>query len=243
MEQKKTMRIAIINPNTTVSMTDRITAAARAVASPGTEILGRQPAVGPEAIEGPFDGALSVPGLLKEIVAAEAEGVDAHIVACFDDTGLDAARAIATKPVVGIGEASFHAVSLVAHSFCVVTTLSRSAPVIEDNILRYGFSRRCRRVFATDIPVLELENRESDAFAKISDFVRKGIEIGAEGVALGCAGMAAFAQELQHKHAIPVVDGVTVAVGLAETLIKCRLSTSKSGVWAQPTRRHVLETF
>ncbi|MFB9948189.1 aspartate/glutamate racemase family protein [Rhizobium puerariae] len=237
------MRIAIINPNTTASMTGRIAAAAAAVASPGTDILGRQPAVGPEAIEGPFDGALSVLGLLKEIAAAEVEGVDAHIVACFDDTGLDAARAMTAKPVVGIGEASFHAVSLVAHSFCVVTTLSRSAPVIEDNILRYGFSHRCRRVFATDIPVLELDNPASGAFEKISDLIRRSIDMGAEGVALGCAGMAEFAQGLQREHGIPVVDGVTAAVGLAEMLVRCRLSTSKSGVWAQPTRPYVLERF
>lgn len=235
------MRIAVINPNTTASMTDRIAAAARRVASLGTEILGRQPSLGPEAIEGPFDGALSVPGLLREIVAAEADGADAHVIACFDDTGLDAARAIATRPVIGIGEASFHAVSLVAHSFCVVTTLSRSAPVIEDNILRYGFSRRCRRVFATDIPVLELENPASGAVEKISDFIRMGKEIGAEGVALGCAGMAEFALDLQRMHDIPVIDGVTAAIGLAETLVRCRLSPSKSGIWAPPTRRHILE--
>ncbi|WP_454856631.1 aspartate/glutamate racemase family protein [Rhizobium binxianense] len=237
------MRIAIINPNITASMTARIAAAARSVAGRDTEIIGRQPALGPEAIEGPFDGALSVPGLLREIVAAEKEGADAHIIACFDDTGLDAARAIASKPVIGIGEASFQAASLVAHSFCVVTTLSRSAPVIEDNIHRYGFGHRCRRVFATDIPVLELENPASGAFERISDFIRQGMALGAEGVALGCAGMAEFALDLQKAHGIPVVDGVTAAVGLAETLVRCRLSTSKAGIWAAPTRLHVLEQF
>ncbi|MBP2563205.1 allantoin racemase [Neorhizobium galegae] len=237
------MRIAVINPNTTGSMTNSIADAARGVASPGTEIIGRQPATGPAAIEGPFDGALSVPGLLKEIVAAEADGVDAHIIACFDDTGLDAARAVASKPVIGIGEASFHAISLVAHSFVVITTLSRSAPVIEDNINRYGFGPRCRKVFATDIPVLELENPASGAVEKISAFIVRAKELGAEGISLGCAGMAEFAHGLQREHGIPVVDGVSAAVGLAEMLVRCGLSTSKSGVWAPPTRLHVLDRF
>ena len=63
----------------------------------------------------------------------------------------------------------------------------------------------------------------------------------AEGVALGCAGMAEFARELQREHGIPVVDGVSVAVGLTETLVRCGLTTSKSGVWARPTRLHLLE--
>jgi allantoin racemase len=237
------MRVAIINPNTTVSMTGRIVAAATAAAGPETTIIGSQSVMGPDAIEGPFDGALSIPGLLKQILCAEAEGADAHIIACFDDTGLDAARALATKPVIGIGEASFHAVSLVAHSFCVVTTLSRSAPIIEDNIHRYGFSRRCRRVFASDIPVLELENPESGAFERISEFVRQGVALGAEGVALGCAGMAQFAADLQREHVLPVVDGVSAAIGLAETLVRCGLAPSKRGVWAAPSRVGVLDSF
>ncbi|WP_352710491.1 aspartate/glutamate racemase family protein [Mesorhizobium sp. M0130] len=55
-----------------------------AVAGPGTEILGMQSMAGPEAIEGPFDGELSVPGLLKQVVAAEMDNVDAHIIACFE---------------------------------------------------------------------------------------------------------------------------------------------------------------
>lgn len=234
------MRIAVINPNTTTAMTARIAEAARAGASPGTDILERQSLHGPDAIEGPFDGALAVPGLLKAITAAEAEGADAHVIACFDDTGLDAARAIATRPVIGIGEASFHAVTLLAHSFCVVTTLTRSAPIIEDNILRYGFAGRCRRVFASDIPVLALEDAESGAFDTISTFIQKGIAAGAEGVALGCAGMTGFAKELQARHGIPVVDGVNAAVGLAEMLVRCGLSTSRGGIWAPPSRTHLL---
>lgn len=40
------MRIAVINPNTTASMTRRIVAAAMAVASPGTEIVGMQSTAG-----------------------------------------------------------------------------------------------------------------------------------------------------------------------------------------------------
>jgi allantoin racemase len=236
------MRIAVINPNTTPSMTAGIAAAARAVVSSGTEILAGQSAYGPEAIEGPFDGALSVPALLKAVAAAEADGADAHIIACFDDTGLDAVRAFSNRPVIGIGEAGFHAVSLVAHSFCVITTLSRSAPIIEDNIRRYGFEHRCRRVFATDIPVLELENPESGAFERISALIDQAKALGADGVVLGCAGMADFARSLQTAHGIPVVDGVSAAVGLAEMLVKAGLSTSKAGVWAPPTRLHVLET-
>ena len=61
-------------------------------------------------------------------------------------------------PVVGIGEAAFHMASLIAGKFSVVTTLSRSVPAIEHNLVRYGLASRCARVRASDVPVLELED-------------------------------------------------------------------------------------
>jgi allantoin racemase len=44
------MRIKIINPNTTWSMTEKIGACARSVARPGTEIVAVSPAMGPASI-------------------------------------------------------------------------------------------------------------------------------------------------------------------------------------------------
>ena len=125
------MEILVVNPNTTRSMTEKIGRAAQRAAAPGTRIRATQPEMGPASIEGFYDEAFSVPGLLAEIARGEADGVAAHIVACFDDTGLDAARSLASAPVIGIGEAAFHMASLVAHRFTVVTTLSRSIAAIE----------------------------------------------------------------------------------------------------------------
>lgn len=65
-----------------------------------------------------------------------------------------------------------------------MTTLSRSARLIEDNIRRYGFSRRFRRVLASDIPVLELERSESGASERISGLIREGGGIGCFGAEL-----------------------------------------------------------
>ncbi|MFO0009181.1 MAG: aspartate/glutamate racemase family protein, partial [Betaproteobacteria bacterium] len=121
------MRLVLINPNTTASMTAKAGAAARAVAAAGTEIVAINPADGPVSIEGYLYEAYAVPGLLDEIARCERSApADGYIVACFDDTGLDAARCLARAPVVGIGEAAFHLASLVAGRFSVITTLSRS---------------------------------------------------------------------------------------------------------------------
>ena len=90
------MLLNIVNPNTTAAMTKTIAAAAARVARPDTVIRAVSSAFGPASIEGAYDDAFAVPGLLARIAEGEAEGADAHVIACFDDTGLDAARALAT---------------------------------------------------------------------------------------------------------------------------------------------------
>jgi allantoin racemase len=229
------MRLNIVNPNTTAAMTRTIEAAARKAARPDTVIRACESAFGPASIEGAYDDAFAVPGLLERIREGESDGVDAHIIACFDDTGLDAARALADAPVIGIGEAGFHLASLLAHRFAVVTTLSRSVPVLENNLLRYGLDRRCTRVRATDVPVLELDNPASNARGRIAAEIEAALDADrAEAIVLGCAGMADLAASLSVEFGVPVIDGVAAAVVLAEGLAAIRLKTSKRGGYARP---------
>jgi allantoin racemase len=229
------MHLNIVNPNTSEAMTRTVAEAARRVARPGTTIRAAASAFGPASIEGAYDDAIAVPGLLARIAEGEAEGADAHVIACFDDTGLDAARALATAPVVGIGEAAFHFASLIGHRFAVVTTLARSIPVIETNLLRYGLDRRCARVRAADVAVMELEDPTSGARARIgAEIARALAEDGAEAIVLGCAGMADLAASLSEEFGAPVVDGVASAVALAEGLAAQKLTTSKRGLYARP---------
>src|SRR5437899_12166079 len=89
------MRIKVINPNTTESMTWKIREAARAAAAIGTEIVACNPAGGPFSIEGHYDEAVSVLGLLDAVGKGEAEAMDGYAVPCFDDRGLLACRAVA----------------------------------------------------------------------------------------------------------------------------------------------------
>jgi len=227
------MRIVVVNPNTTASMTAKIGTAAKAVASPGVEVLAVNPDFGPPSIEGYFDEAFCVPGLLAEV--AKAAGADAFVVACFDDTGLEAARSATEAPVVGIGEAAFHMASLIADKFSVVTTLPRSIAPIEKNLVKYGLSARCAKVRAADVPVLALEEPGSDAARTIeAEIARALAEDGAEAIVLGCAGMTDLAHALEREAGVPVLDGVACAVSLAEALVRVGLKTSKRKAYAAP---------
>jgi allantoin racemase len=227
------MRLLVVNPNATASMTVKIGAAARAVAAPGTEIIAVNPASGPVSIEGYYDEVFAIPGMIAEMRAAGP--VDATIIACFDDTGLDAARCLSPGPVIGIGEAGYHMASLIAGKFSVITTLSRSIPAIEHNLVRYGLMSRCAKVRAADVEVLELEDPNSPACERISlEIARAVSEDNAEAIVLGCAGMADLAAQLSREHGLPVVDGVAAAVKLAEGLVGLGLKTSKRGGYAPP---------
>lgn len=234
------MHLNIVNPNTTAAMTATIAAAAKRVARPDTVIHAVSSAFGPASIEGAYDDAFAVPGLLERIREGEAAGADAHVIACFDDTGLDAARALANAPVVGIGEAGFHAATLLSHRFAVVTTLSRSVPVLENNLLRYGLERRCARVRATDVAVLELDNPASNARAKIGIEIARALdEDHAEAIVLGCAGMADLETRLRDTLDVPIVESVAAGVSLACTLTRLGLTTSKTGAYQPVLPREV----
>lgn len=227
------MRIAVINPNTTASMTAKIGAAARAAASSGVDIQATNPQFGPPSIEGYFDEAFAVPGLIAEI--AKAEGADAFVIACFDDTGLEAARSMTARPVIGIGEAAFHMASLIAEKFSVVTTLARSIAPIERNLARYGLIARCARVRAADVAVLALEQPGSDARKTIAAEIGRALaEDGAEAIVLGCAGMTDLARDLERDAGVPVLDGVACAIALAEAMVRLGLRTSKRRTYAAP---------
>ena len=231
------MRLLVVNPNTTASMTEKIGAAARRAAAPGTEIVAVNPTTGPVSIEGYYDEAISVPGLLDIVRATPA---DAIVVACFDDTGLDAARCLTAAPVIGIGEAGFHFASVLSNKFSVVTTLSRSVPAIEHNLVRYGLAHRCARVRASDVPVLDLEEGTPESRAKIAREIRLAIEEDrAEAIVLGCAGMTDLAASFAEEFALPVLDGVACAVAMAEAIARIGLTTTRRGGYAPPIEKPV----
>lgn len=207
--------------------------AANAMASADTIIQAVNPTRGPSSIQGYYDGAVSTTEVLRLI--EQHPDTDAVIIACFDDTGLDAARCLTDKPVVGIGAAAYHMASLVSNKFSVVTTLSRSVPILEQNLVRYGLSARCTRVRASDVPVLELENPDSDARQRIGREIEAALkEDGAEAIVLGCAGMTTLAESFSTEYGVPVLDGVVCAVSLSESMVRLGLRNSRLGGYTPP---------
>ena len=220
------MRIRVINPNTTWSMTRLIGDSARAVAAPGVVVEAVSPSMGPPSIESHYDEALAVPGILAEIAAGEADGVDGYVIACFGDPGLEAARELASGPVVGIAEAGMRTATYLGRSFSVVTTLGRTRGRAWDLARTYGVAEACRGVHACEIPVLALEASQ-DARERITQACREALALDeSEVVVLGCAGMADLCAHVSEAVGAPVVDGVAAATVTVQGLITLGLRTS-----------------
>ena len=229
-------KIVVINPNTTASMTDRIRLVSESVISDDFCLTVVNPSSGPASIEGYYDEAMSLAGLLD--LVKQHHDAAGFVIACFDDTGLDAARCLTASPVVGIGEAAYHMASMISNKFGVVTTLSRSIPALEHNLVRYGLAARCSGVRASDIPVLEVEASNGTAFERINAEVEQAIKTDkAEAIVLGCAGMAELGATLHDLHNIPVLDGISCAINQVEAMIYLNLKNSNIGGYAKPRQK------
>lgn len=228
------MKIKVINPNTTLAMTELIERSARAVIGPGVSLDAVSPEMGPASIESHYDEALAVPGLLEEIRRGEADGYDGYVIACFGDPGLQAARELATGPVVGVAESALRTAMYLGASYSVVTTLDRTIGRARELTHLYGTHHACAGIHAADIAVLDLET-DPDAFKRTLDACRDALERDhSDVIVLGCAGMAAWTHALGNELGAPVVDGVVAGVLAVQSLITLGLATGKRGEYAAP---------
>ena len=207
-------------------MTEAIGAVARLAASDGTEIVARNPARGPAAIEGPDDRASCLEPLLAEIARGEREGCEATVIACFDDPGVSQARAFVRGPVIGVAEAAMQQASVHAARWGIVTTVQAAVPGILELVAAYGATGACAGVRAANVPVLALEHPDASTrervLAAAGALVR---ECGADAIVLGCAGMSTLRSDLERELRVPIVDGVPAAVRILENLLASRRAT------------------
>nr|WP_168371165.1 allantoin racemase [Erwinia sp. Ejp617] len=236
--------IQVINPNTSQAMTATIGAAARAVAAADTGILAVCPSQGAPSIEGHFDEAIAAIGVLEQVKTGREQGVCGHVIACFGDPGLLAARELAQGPVVGIAEAAMHMATLVATRFSIVTTLPRTLIIARHLLQQYGFEHHCAALHAIDLPVLALEDGSGLAQEKVRQrCLQAKREDGSGAIVLGCGGMAGLARELTRELNMPVIDGVAAAVKMVESLVALGLGTSKQGDLDYPPRKNLSGQF
>lgn len=228
------MRILVVNVNTTDSITQAIARQAQSVAAPGTEIIGLTPSFGAESVEGNFESYLAAIAVMDCVMAYD-QPFDAVIQAGYGEHGREGLQELLNVPVVDITDAAASTAMFLGRAYSVVTTLDRTVPLIEDRLKLSGLWQRCASVRASGLTVLELESSPQKAVEAIVRQAELAVsQDRAEVICLGCGGMAGLDEQIRQRTGVPVVDGVTAAVTIAETLVRLGLSTSKVRTYATP---------
>lgn len=234
------MRILIVNVNTTAAITEAIAEQARSVAAPGTEIVGLTPYFGAESVEGNFESYLAAIAVMDRVLAYD-QPYDAVIQAGYGEHGREGLQELLDVPVVDITDAAASTAMYLGHAYSVVTTLDRTVPLIEDRLKLSGLYDRCASVRASGLAVLELEEDPQRAVDAIVEQAERAVrDDKAEVICLGCGGMAGLDEQIRQRTGVPVVDGVSAAVTIAESLVRLGLSTSKVRTYATPRVKKVV---
>ena len=144
----------------------------------------------------------------------------------------------------GIAEAAIHTATLLATRFSIVTTLPRTLVIARHLLQQYGFTHHCAALHAIDLPVLALEDGSGLAQEKVRErCIQAKREDGSGAIVLGCGGMATLAASLTQELGLPVIDGVSAAVKMVESLVALGFGTSKHGDLAWPLQKPLSGAF
>ena len=232
------MRIMIINPNTSQSMTDHIREELIPIKRSDTELTVICPDKGPETIESAYDEAYAIPPTLELVKQANEQGYDAVILACFSDPGLHAAREISSIPIIGIEESSFHVAAMLGAKFSIMTPRKVRIPAKQEEAHIRGLDYYLASVRSLDLSVAETDADPEKTKQRVFEEATKAVkEDGAEVIILGCAGMAGYAPEIEEKLNIKVIDPTAVALKIAEAMVDLGLTHSKAGLYATPPEK------
>jgi len=234
------MRIFVINPNTSESVTAHVRHELEKIKRPDTELTVVNPEHGPVSIESVYDEALATPPTLELVRQANQEGYDAIVLACFSDPGLDAAKEISEIPVIGIEEATLHVAAMLGHKFSITTTGRNRVPTREIHVRLRNVETAYASALVMDMPVLEMDAQPEKAKARILALAREAIKAqGAEVIILGCAGLAGYAEDIERELGVVVLDPSSVGLKIAEAIVDLGLSHSKVGRFAQPPAKEI----
>ena len=234
------MRILVINPNTSESMTEHIRQELEKIKRPDTELTVLNPEHGPVSIESAYDEALAGPPTLELVRQGNEEGYDAIVLACFSDPSLDAAREISDIPIIGIEEATMHVAAMLGHKFSVTTAFSNRVPTRELHARLRGVESAYASTLVMNMSVLDMDAHPEEAKVRIRDLARKAVEQdGAEVIILGCAGLAGYAEDVERELGVVVLDPTAVAFKIAEAIADLGLRHSKVGHFARPPAKEI----
>lgn len=232
------MRLLVINPNISDDVTALIESEALRSAAPGTELVVRTAGHGVEYIETRFESLIAA-GAVAEIIAEHtrpgADPVDGVVVAAFGDPGMPALKELANVPVIGITEAALCAAALQGHRFSIIAISDRIKPWYRDCVERFGLLGRLASIRSINETLNSIGSVQQDFKETLLALSRQAVaEDGADVVILAGAPLAGLARELEGEIPVPVVDGISAGIRMAEAVVGLQSGPHRAGAFAPP---------
>jgi allantoin racemase len=153
---------------------------------------------------------------------------DAFIVISFEDIGIDTIRKITSKPIIGLGEATFYTANIIANKFSIITNLSQSHEALKNNLIKYDMEHKCVSINSIEVPVLDMDTMSKSNLNKLDNEIQRTIsEDDPEAIILTSPGILNLSKNLSKKFNIPIIEGVTAATALIENFVKLDLQIKK----------------
>ena len=153
---------------------------------------------------------------------------DAFIIISFEDIGIDTIRKITSKPIIGLGEATFYTANIIANRFSIITNLSQSHEALKNNLIKYDMEHKCVSINSIEVPVLDMETMSKSNLNKLDNEIQRTItEDDPEAIIITSPGILNLSKNLSKKFNIPIIEGVTAATALIENFVKLDLQIKK----------------
>jgi len=228
------MRLLLINPNISDSVSELIRAEARRSASAGTEIEVLTAPFGVAYIETRFEAVIGAYAA-AEVAAEHHERFDAVIVAAFGDPGLAGLREALPCPVVGLTEAALASACLLGQRFSIVAISQRIRAWYRETVQHNGLDGRLASIRALDEPLADIGNVQGNQGERLLRLAQRCVdEDGADVIVLAGAPLAGLSRTLAGRLPVPTVDGVSSAVRHAESMVALRPSRARQGRYGPP---------
>ncbi len=153
---------------------------------------------------------------------------DAFIIASFEDIGVDTIRKVTSKPVIGIGEASFYTANIIANKFSIITNVSQSHEALKNNLIKYDMDHKCVSLTSIEVPILDMETMSKLNLTKLENEIQRTIsEDNPEAIIITSAGILNLSKDLSTKFNLPFIEGISAATALIQNLTKLQLSIKR----------------
>ncbi|MGC3985075.1 MAG: aspartate/glutamate racemase family protein [Pseudorhodoferax sp.] len=228
------MRLLIINPNISTSVTALIEAEARRSASTTTALSMQTAPFGVAYIETRFEALIGAYAT-AQVAAEHAGGHDAVVVAAFGDPGLAGLREVLPMPVLGLTESALASACLLGQRFSIVAISQRISAWYREVVEANGLIGRLASIRALDQPLAGIGSVQTDHGQALKALCERAVaEDGADVIVLAGAPLAGLARSLRGQLPVPVVDGVSSAVRHAESLVALAPGKATRGSFAPP---------